>query len=175
MAPKVISIPIAFGLILRVLVMFVVKELDCIQISSPVSRFKSIKEGIYYYLNGLNPYEGVFKESPLILLLFTVVQNRFLQAVIFITCDYLIAESIIRIAEWRKNRPVDPWPEATVVEDDDQATLIGNVDEEEDEACLPKPKSNQPWKNPSEDENFIPKKDPTVPIDIPYSSSDIGR
>src|SRR6476661_7235892 len=122
MVPKVISIPIGFGIILRILLMFFVKELDFILISSPVSRFKSIKEGIYYYLNGLNPYEGVFKESPLILLLFSVVQNRYLQSIIFIACDYLIAVWIIQIAEWRKNQPVGDWPDATLVEDDDQTT-----------------------------------------------------
>jgi phosphatidylinositol glycan class U len=175
MTPKVIPIPIAFGIFLRLLLMYYVKEVDFILISSPVSRFKSIKEGIYYYSNGLNPYEGVFKESPIILLLFSIVQNHYLQALIFVISDYLIAVFITKIAEWRKTQPLEAWLEATVVEDDDHATLVGNVDEDEDEVCLPKLKPNQIWKNPNEDESLIPKGDPTIPIDIPYSSSDIGR
>lgn len=71
------------GLVVRIVLFERFPELSHVldgrvECSTPVSSFKRMKEGIYQYTHGADPYNGgVFHQSPLLLALFTILHDVF--------------------------------------------------------------------------------------------------
>lgn len=144
-----------------------------------------MQEGIHTLRLGLDPYSGGFSQPPLLLLLFTALSKLpWLESALFIAADYLIANCLQALGDWKVLDQKDEiWPEATVIkrvdseiESDGEAekdnTLIGEVDLEQEEASIPK-RAEQAWKDPLADDSLVPN-DPSKPIDIPFTHFDIG-
>lgn len=77
------------------------------QLSSPLTSFLNLKEGIYLFNTGVDPYSGgVFRHSPLYLSLFTTIlsPSRITASILWTLCDSIGAWSMIRI--WRARQGV---------------------------------------------------------------------
>ncbi|PBK95535.1 PIG-U-domain-containing protein [Armillaria gallica] len=77
------------------------------QLSSPLTSFLNLKEGIYLFNTGVDPYSGgVFRHSPLYLSLFTTISSpsRISASILWTLCDSIGAWSMIRI--WRARQGV---------------------------------------------------------------------
>ncbi|KIW71802.1 hypothetical protein PV04_00035 [Phialophora macrospora] len=67
-----------------------------VEISTPISSFKRLQEGLFLYQHGLSPYDGgVFHQAPLLLVIFEIVPPSF----VFVGLDLLNAVSLHSIAE----------------------------------------------------------------------------
>ncbi|ETI26688.1 hypothetical protein G647_10348 [Cladophialophora carrionii CBS 160.54] len=67
-----------------------------VEISTPISSFKRLQEGLFLYKHGLSPYDGgVFHQAPLLLVIFEIVPST----VIFTGLDILNAVSLHSIAD----------------------------------------------------------------------------
>ncbi|KAL8927924.1 MAG: hypothetical protein Q9172_001150 [Xanthocarpia lactea] len=73
------------------------------EISTPVTSFKRLQEGLFLYTHNVSPYDGgVFYQAPLLLPLFALIPSSVFSlttALLYILTDLLCTESIIRIAE----------------------------------------------------------------------------
>ncbi|KAJ6475050.1 GPI transamidase subunit PIG-U [Mycena vitilis] len=77
------------------------------QLSSPLTSYLNLQEGIYLFKNGIDPYSGgVFRHSPLYLALFTTVlpTSRTVSSIIWTLCDALGAWALVQI--WRARQRV---------------------------------------------------------------------
>ncbi|KAJ7625394.1 GPI transamidase subunit PIG-U [Mycena polygramma] len=77
------------------------------QLSSPLTSYLNLQEGIYLFKNGIDPYSGgVFRHSPLYLALFTTVlpTSRTISSIIWTLCDALGAWALVQI--WRARQRV---------------------------------------------------------------------
>ncbi|KAK0213150.1 PIG-U-domain-containing protein [Desarmillaria ectypa] len=77
------------------------------QLSSPLTSFLNLKEGIYLFNNGVDPYSGgVFRHSPLYLSLFTTFlsPSRIMASILWTLCDSVGAWSMVHI--WRARQGV---------------------------------------------------------------------
>lgn len=74
-----------------------------VEISTPVTSFKRLQEGLFLYTHGLSPYDGgVFYQAPLLLPLFALIPSSvfpFLTSLLYVFLDILCAEAIIQIAD----------------------------------------------------------------------------
>jgi phosphatidylinositol glycan class U len=67
-----------------------------VEISTPISSFKRLQEGLFLYQHGLSPYDGgVFHQAPLLLVVFEMVPP----SLVFVGLDLLNAVSLHSIAE----------------------------------------------------------------------------
>ena len=67
-----------------------------VEISTPVSSFRRLKEGLFLYNRGVSPYDGgLFHQAPLLLVIFEI----FPPALLFTALDILNAFSLKRIAD----------------------------------------------------------------------------
>ncbi|KIW94595.1 uncharacterized protein Z519_04571 [Cladophialophora bantiana CBS 173.52] len=67
-----------------------------VEISTPISSFQRLQEGLFLYQHGLSPYDGgVFHQAPLLLVLFEILPSP----LIFVGLDVLNAASLQGIAE----------------------------------------------------------------------------
>ncbi|XP_013787439.1 phosphatidylinositol glycan anchor biosynthesis class U protein-like [Limulus polyphemus] len=65
-----------------------------VEVSTPVSSWKRVTEGVHLYRQGVSPYSGdVFHESPLSLLLYEIVTRYIVDwvSLLFVLCDLLTA------------------------------------------------------------------------------------
>ncbi|KAJ8076195.1 hypothetical protein PM082_000613 [Marasmius tenuissimus] len=72
------------------------------QLSSPLTSYRNLQEGIYLFRSGVDPYSGgVFRHSPLYLSLFsTLIPNsRTFAAILWTLCDAIGAYALVEI--WR--------------------------------------------------------------------------
>lgn len=74
-----------------------------IEISTPVSSFKRLQEGLFLYNHNLSPYDGgVFHQAPLLLTLFSLLPNPsswpIFTYLLYIAVDLLCADALITIA-----------------------------------------------------------------------------
>ncbi|KAI4234780.1 MAG: hypothetical protein L6R40_006659 [Gallowayella cf. fulva] len=73
------------------------------EISTPVTSFKRLQEGLFLYTHNVSPYDGgVFYQAPLFLPLFALIPPPLfpvVTALLYILADLVCAESVIRIAE----------------------------------------------------------------------------
>ncbi|KAJ7134786.1 GPI transamidase subunit PIG-U [Mycena epipterygia] len=77
------------------------------QLSSPLTSYFNLQEGIYLFKNGIDPYSGgVFRHSPLFLALFTTVlpTSRTISSIIWTLCDAIGAWALVQI--WRARQRV---------------------------------------------------------------------
>ncbi|KAJ7025404.1 GPI transamidase subunit PIG-U [Mycena alexandri] len=77
------------------------------QLSSPLTSYLNLQEGIYLFQNGIDPYSGgVFRHSPLFLSLFTTVlpRSRVISSIIWTLSDALGAWALVQI--WRTRQRV---------------------------------------------------------------------
>ncbi|KAJ7095734.1 GPI transamidase subunit PIG-U [Mycena belliarum] len=77
------------------------------QLSSPLTSYFNLQEGIYLFKNGIEPYSGgVFRQSPLFLALFTTVlpTSRIVASITWTLCDAVGAWALIQI--WRARQRV---------------------------------------------------------------------
>ncbi|KAF7365048.1 Phosphatidylinositol glycan anchor biosynthesis class U protein [Mycena venus] len=77
------------------------------QLSSPLTSYLNLQEGIYLFKNGIDPYSGgVFRHSPLFLALFTTVlpTSRTISSIIWTLCDAVGAWALVQI--WRARQRV---------------------------------------------------------------------
>ncbi|EHY52245.1 hypothetical protein HRR83_003189 [Exophiala dermatitidis] len=66
-----------------------------VEISTPISSFKRLQEGLFLYQHGLSPYDGgVFHQAPLLLVLFETLPS----ALVFVALDLINAASLQQIA-----------------------------------------------------------------------------
>lgn len=66
-----------------------------VEISTPISSFKRLKEGLFLYQHGLSPYDGgVFHQAPLLLVIFDILPA----SLVFVALDLLNAWSLHSIA-----------------------------------------------------------------------------
>lgn len=67
-----------------------------VEISTPISSFKRLQEGLFLYQHGLSPYDGgVFHQAPLLLVIFEILPS----ALVFVALDVLNAISLHSIAD----------------------------------------------------------------------------
>ncbi|ETW81074.1 hypothetical protein HETIRDRAFT_434894 [Heterobasidion irregulare TC 32-1] len=72
------------------------------QLSSPLTSYSRLQEGIYLFRNGIDPYSGgTFRHSPLYLSLFSIVllESNALSAVLWTLADAIGAWALVQI--WR--------------------------------------------------------------------------
>ncbi|KAL8676831.1 MAG: hypothetical protein Q9186_006681 [Xanthomendoza sp. 1 TL-2023] len=73
------------------------------EISTPVTSFKRLQEGLFLYTHNVSPYDGgVFYQAPLFLPLFALIPSSIFSivtALLYIFADLVCAESVIRIAD----------------------------------------------------------------------------
>ncbi|KAJ7195435.1 GPI transamidase subunit PIG-U [Mycena pura] len=77
------------------------------QLSSPLTSYLNLQEGIFLFKNGVDPYSGgVFRHSPLFLALFTTVlpASRTVSSIIWTLCDALGAWALVQV--WRARQQV---------------------------------------------------------------------
>ncbi|KAJ3305567.1 hypothetical protein HDV03_001433 [Kappamyces sp. JEL0829] len=174
---SVFSIPVFWSIGIRLALWAVDSSLwmlldDRVEVVTPVNSFKRC----------IPPYQGgVLHQSPLLLALFAFVSALPAQlsaacvGLLWIGSDYLIARCLVALAEYKvETFRQEVWIPASVAEEeDDTNTLVGTVDEVENEACIPK-MPVRPYEDPLEDTSLHPKVDSTLPIDIPVSPEDIG-
>ncbi|KAL4890984.1 GPI transamidase subunit PIG-U [Aspergillus ambiguus] len=75
-----------------------------VEVSTPVSSFKRLQEGLFLYKRNVSPYDGgVFHQAPLLLPLFSLLpspdQHALPTAIFFSIVDLLNAEALITISE----------------------------------------------------------------------------
>ncbi|KAF8348259.1 GPI transamidase subunit PIG-U [Amanita rubescens] len=69
-------------------------------VSSPLTSFSNLQEGIYLFKHGINPYSGgPFRHSPLFLLVFTTVIPSHIAPLLWALCDIVGAFALVHI--WR--------------------------------------------------------------------------
>ncbi|KAJ3367887.1 hypothetical protein HDU91_001022 [Kappamyces sp. JEL0680] len=184
---SVFSIPVFWSIGIRLALWAVDSSLwmlldDRVEVVTPVNSFKRLLEGIFLFKRGIPPYQGgVLHQSPLLLALFAFVSALPAQlsaacvGLLWIGSDYLIARCLVALAEYKvETFRQEVWIPASVAEEeDDTNTLVGTVDEVENEACIPK-MPVRPYEDPLEDTSLHPKVDSTLPIDIPVNPEDIG-
>ncbi|KAF8904977.1 GPI transamidase subunit PIG-U [Mucidula mucida] len=86
------------------------------QLSSPLTSYLNLQEGIYLFQNGINPYSGgVFRHSPLYLSFFTTFlsPSKATASVIWTLCDSVGALSLVRI--WRARQRVQSSPRDSLI------------------------------------------------------------
>jgi len=67
-----------------------------VEISTPISSFKRLQEGLFLYRHGLSPYDGgVFHQAPLLLVVFDVLPS----SVVFIALDLVNGLALHTIAD----------------------------------------------------------------------------
>ena len=67
-----------------------------VEISTPISSFKRLQEGLFLYQHGLSPYDGgVYHQAPLLLVVFEILPP----ALVFVVLDILNAISLHSIAD----------------------------------------------------------------------------
>ncbi|KAJ7245033.1 GPI transamidase subunit PIG-U [Mycena haematopus] len=77
------------------------------QLSTPLTSYLNLQEGIYLFKNGIDPYSGgVFRHSPLFLALFTTVlpTSRTVSSIIWTLFDAVGAWALVQI--WRARQRV---------------------------------------------------------------------
>ncbi|KAI9682052.1 MAG: hypothetical protein M1817_000106 [Caeruleum heppii] len=72
-----------------------------VEISTPVTSFKRLQEGLFLYTHNVSPYDGgVFHQAPLLLPLFALLPRQpYATALLYILVDILSAISLMNIAE----------------------------------------------------------------------------
>ncbi|EXJ79434.1 phosphatidylinositol glycan, class U [Capronia epimyces CBS 606.96] len=87
--------------LLRLLVLVAFPDLsdflgEQVEISTPISSFKRLQEGLFLYQHGLSPYDGgVYHQAPLLLVIFEILPS----ALVFVALDLSNAASLHMIAE----------------------------------------------------------------------------
>lgn len=67
-----------------------------VEVSTPISSFKRLQEGLFLYEHGLSPYDGgVFHQAPLLLVIFEILPPT----VVFVGLDILNAVALHSIAD----------------------------------------------------------------------------
>ncbi|EPS38775.1 hypothetical protein H072_7472 [Dactylellina haptotyla CBS 200.50] len=124
---------IGVGLLLRLVLFTAFPSLPTIlaqrvEISTPVTSYKRLQEGLFLYTHGVSPYDGgVFHQAPLLLSLFSILpDSTILTNVFYVLADLLSAVSLVQIASSgvsgvtphhvspRKDNRWPPWAIAAV-------------------------------------------------------------
>ncbi|KAA1086101.1 hypothetical protein PGTUg99_001531 [Puccinia graminis f. sp. tritici] len=109
------------------------------ELATPVTGWKQLKEGIYLFQEGLDPYDsGVFHQSPLLLHLFSFVHSPILVASVYGLVDCYSAWILLRLfrSKWpRLTGPVksmklndDRWMLSPTYQIDDWQLILLSVD-----------------------------------------------
>ncbi|KAF5325752.1 hypothetical protein D9611_000399 [Ephemerocybe angulata] len=78
------------------------------QLSSPLTSFSQLQEGLYLFRHGIDPYNGgTFRHSPLLLALFSSVlpSSKVFMATLLALCDAVAAWALVRTWRARQNVP----------------------------------------------------------------------
>ncbi|KAI9171681.1 Phosphatidylinositol glycan anchor biosynthesis class U protein [Paramyrothecium foliicola] len=75
-----------------------------VEISTPVTSFKRLQEGLFLYNNNVSPYDGgVYHQAPLLLPLFSLLPDvkswPIFTALLYIAVDILSADALVKIAD----------------------------------------------------------------------------
>ncbi|KAF2264385.1 CDC91 cell division cycle 91-like protein [Lojkania enalia] len=75
-----------------------------VEVSTPVTSFKRLQEGLFLYTHDVSPYDGgVYHQAPLLLPLFSLLPNTsyypFATNLVYIAVDLLGANALMQIAE----------------------------------------------------------------------------
>ncbi|KAJ3124118.1 hypothetical protein HK098_001387 [Nowakowskiella sp. JEL0407] len=144
---------ISFGLLARCYGLFWNLELSHLlanrpEITVPTTSFKQLKEGIFLYSKGLNPYDGgIFRQSPIVLKIYSILRIPQLSSLFMIIIDCLIAFTIYYIAIERvehQKRAIQKWNAVSGSFEKD------NIEEE-----------------PKKVDKSVPKEKPIDPFDAP--------
>ncbi|KAK7547556.1 GPI transamidase subunit PIG-U [Phyllosticta citricarpa] len=79
-----------------------------VEISTPVTSFKRLQEGLFLYTHNVSPYDGgVFHQAPLLLPLFSLLPDisklPLATNIVYIMVDLLCANALMQIAETGEN------------------------------------------------------------------------
>jgi len=75
------------------------------EVTTSITSLKKLKEGLYLFQHGLDPYEGgIFTQAPLMLFLYHILSYfpNFIESLLYTVCDGLIAFYIYKISIYRK-------------------------------------------------------------------------
>ena len=79
-----------------------------VEISTPVTSFKRLQEGLFLYTHNVSPYDGgVFHQAPLLLPLFAIIPSQVFSIVtsfLYILVDLLCASALMQIADTGESR-----------------------------------------------------------------------
>ncbi|KAL9090601.1 MAG: hypothetical protein Q9159_001848 [Coniocarpon cinnabarinum] len=75
-----------------------------VEISTPVTSFKRLQEGVHLFQRGISPYDGgVFHQSPILLAIFSTIPSYetfpIITQSLYVAADLLGAEALLRIAQ----------------------------------------------------------------------------
>ena len=165
---KGLKIPLYWGILIRLAL--IITSTIIFDETSPITSFKRLKEGIFLFQNGINPYDGgSFHQAPLLLLMGYLPD--WLIPFLFVLVDYFIAIALVEISKVRVEEQLqEVWKEPLLALDKDvgSSDIVGEVDSEEDSQFEPPVKK---YKDPNVNVDLI-SKDFTKPIDeliVPYN------
>ncbi|KAJ6256720.1 hypothetical protein Dda_8587 [Drechslerella dactyloides] len=96
---------IAAGVLLRLVLFTAFPSLPTtlaqrVEVSTPVTSYKRLQEGVYLYTHGVSPYDGgVFHQAPLLLSLFSILpSSAIVTNILYVLADLFSAISLVKIA-----------------------------------------------------------------------------
>ncbi|KAI8900302.1 GPI transamidase subunit PIG-U [Globomyces pollinis-pini] len=174
----IMRIPLWIGIAIRLVLIYgfpVLRDLldGRIEITTPVTSFKRLREGLYLFNHGLQPYEGgVYHQAPLLLLIFSLIPE-YITPIIFVLADWVVAKCLIAIAEFKIHlQESEVWPELTVADKKDKSTWVVETDDAEEAACLPVVERRD-FVDPNLDETLL-QTESTKPVDALIVPADYG-
>ncbi|KAJ3078720.1 hypothetical protein HK102_004288, partial [Quaeritorhiza haematococci] len=103
---------VLFRLLLPILLPKVVDILsERVEVVTPVTSFKRLKEGLFLFENAIPPYDGgVYHQAPLLLALFHSIPPA-LHTILYVVCDILVAVCLVGIAQYKRTlQASEVWP-----------------------------------------------------------------
>ncbi|KAL6601076.1 PIG-U-domain-containing protein [Neocallimastix sp. 'constans'] len=141
---KFLKISIALLLISRLFILNFTKIPDVLgqrfELTTPITSLKKLKEGLYLFQHGLDPYEGgLYTQAPLLLFLYHILSYlpKIFESLLYTTCDGLIAYYIYHISIYRKKNQLSLYwvksaPENKFSTDTENAVIDSDNDSEQE-------------------------------------------
>ncbi|ORX77774.1 PIG-U-domain-containing protein [Anaeromyces robustus] len=141
---KFLEITIILLLLVRLFILNFTKIPDVLgqrfEVSTPITSYKKLKEGLYLFQHGLDPYEGgLYTQAPLLLFLYHILSYlpKIFESLMYTACDGLIAYYVYCISLYRKQNQLSLYwvksaPENKFSTDTENAVIDSDNDSEQE-------------------------------------------
>jgi len=141
---KFLKITIGLSLIARLFILHFTRIPDVLgqrfELNTPITSLKKLREGLYLFQHGLDPYEGgLFTQAPLLLFLYHILSflPKIIESLLYTVCDGLIAYYIYHISIYRKQNQLSLYwvksaPENKFSTDTEDAVIDSDNDSEQE-------------------------------------------
>jgi len=110
------------------------------EVTTPITSYKKLKEGLYLFQHGLDPYEGgLYIQAPLLLFLYHILSYlpKIFESLLYTVCDGLIAYYVYCISLYRKQNQLSLYwvksaPENKFSTDTENAIIDSDNDSEQE-------------------------------------------